>query len=126
MEVIYEETDPDAMTSGSTASSSTVATWHLAQLKEKLEKLLQAPSTSINMEIDKKELKKCACTLHMCTDQASMPAVTIEYTTPEEKIMQGRDTSTTCESKSTIPHPEGGREGGHHYDGSFNAREGAQ
>jgi len=65
MEVVYEEMDPDAMTNGSTASSGTVATQHLARLKEKLEKLLQAPSTNSNMEIDKEELKKRARTPNM-------------------------------------------------------------
>jgi len=68
MEVEYEDTDPDAMTDGSMASSGTVATQHSARLKEKLERLLQAPPTSTNMEIDNKELRKRARTPNMCTD----------------------------------------------------------
>jgi len=58
MDVVYEEMDADAMTDGSTASASTVSTRHLARLKEKLKKLLQAPATSnVHMEIDEEELK---------------------------------------------------------------------
>ncbi len=92
MEVVYEETDPDVMTNGSTASSSTVATRHLARLKEKLEKLLQAPSTNSNMEIDEEELKKRARTPNMHDGRASTPTTAIEFTKPEGKKSRNDET----------------------------------
>jgi len=85
MDIIHEETDTDAMTDGSTALSSTVSTCHSARLKEKLEKLLQAPSTSINMEIDEEELRKRTRTPNMRADRASTPTAAIEFATLEVK-----------------------------------------
>ncbi len=92
MEAVYEETDPDAMTDGSTTSSGTVATRHSARLKEKLEKLLQAPSTSTNMEIDEEELRKRARTPSMRVDRSSMPTAAIEFATPEVKKSRNDET----------------------------------
>jgi len=68
----------------------------LVRLMEKLEKLLQAPSTSINMEIDEKELKKHARTPNMHDSRASMPTVAIEFTKPEGK--------KSCNDETPPPH----------------------
>jgi len=85
MDIVYEEMDADAMTNSSMALSGTLAMHSLAYLREKLQKLMQAPQTSNNMEIDKEELKKHACILQMCANQASTPNTMIKGTAPEVK-----------------------------------------
>jgi len=73
MDIVYKETDTNAMTNGSMASSGTHATRSSARLAEKLKKLLQALALTEAMDIDAEELKKCAHMPQMCTNQALTP-----------------------------------------------------
>jgi len=59
MDIVYKETNINAMTDGSMASSSTTAMHHSAHLREKLEKLMQVPTMIETMDIDMEEIKKC-------------------------------------------------------------------
>jgi len=103
LDIVYEETNADVMTNGSMVSSSTQATRSSARLAEKLKKLMQAPAMTEAMDLEEEERQKCAHTPQIGANRVLTPrGATRRALHWNSKIEKRQNTSSSCQSKSSV------------------------